>query len=62
MCSKKIDESLNYVYYSIHLFFDCLEVYLRTQGCNIHYRSTILIYKLNNPDSYNILNKHFEPS
>ena len=41
---------------------DCLEVCLRTQGCNVHDGSTIRICKLNNPDSYNILNKHFEPS
>ena len=41
---------------------DCLEVCLRTQGCNVQDRSTIRICKLNNPDSYNILNKHFEHS
>jgi hypothetical protein len=41
---------------------DCLEVCLRTQGCNVKEGSTIRICKLNNPDSYNILNKYFEPS
>ena len=41
---------------------DCLEVCLRTQGCNVKEGSTIRICKSNNPDSYNTLNKYFEPS
>ena len=41
---------------------DCLEVCLRTQGCNVMEGTTIRICKSNNPDSYNTLNKHFENS
>jgi hypothetical protein len=41
---------------------ECLEVCLRTQGCNVKEGSTIRICKSNNPDSYNTLNKYFEPS
>jgi hypothetical protein len=39
---------------------DCLEVCTRTIGCNINNGNTHKICKLNNPDSYNKLNKYFE--
>lgn len=41
---------------------DCLEVCLKTDGCSVEGKTTIRICKLNNPDSYNILNKHFGSS
>jgi hypothetical protein len=39
---------------------DCLEVCLKSTGCNLNNRDTHKICKLNNIDSYNKLNKHFE--
>jgi len=39
---------------------DCLEVCTRTNGCDINNGNTHKICKLNNPDSYNKLNKYFE--
>jgi hypothetical protein len=39
---------------------DCLEVCLKTDGCNVKNKSTHKICKFNNPYSYNKLNKHFE--
>ena len=37
---------------------ECLEVCMRSNGCSGD-RDTHRICKLNNPDSYNRLNKHF---
>ena len=39
---------------------DCLEVCMKTTGCNVERRDTHKICKVNNLDSYNKLNKHFE--
>ena len=39
---------------------DCLEVCSKSTGCNINNGGTHKICKLNNLDSYNKLNKHFE--
>jgi len=39
---------------------DCLEVCMKSTGCNIEYKDTHKICKLNSLDSYNKLNKHFE--
>lgn len=41
---------------------DCLEVCIKASGCAIPNDNgdTHKICKLNNPDSYNKLNKHFE--
>ena len=39
---------------------DCLEVCIKTNGCSVKNRDTHRICKLNNLDSYNKLNKHFE--
>jgi hypothetical protein len=39
---------------------ECLEVCTLSTGCNIQNGSTHKICKLNNFDSYNRLNKHFE--
>jgi hypothetical protein len=39
---------------------DCLEVCAKSTGCDIKHRDTHRICKLNNPDSYNKLNKYFE--
>lgn len=40
---------------------DCLEVCIKTPGCAIDNNGdTHKICKLNNPDSYDKLNKHFE--
>jgi hypothetical protein len=40
---------------------DCLEVCIKTVGCNSQINGdTHKICKLNNPTSYNKLNKHFE--
>ena len=39
---------------------DCLEVCLKTTGC-IETKDTHKICKSNNLDSYNKLNKHFDP-
>jgi len=40
---------------------DCLEVCIKISGCNLYdNEDTHKICKLNNPDSYNKLNKHFE--
>ena len=41
---------------------DCLEVCMKTTGCSIRYSDgdTLKICKLNSPDSYEKLNKHFE--
>ena len=43
---------------------DCLEVCIKQSGCYLYdgdgYRDTHKICKLNSPDSYNKLNKHFE--
>jgi hypothetical protein len=40
---------------------DCLEVCIKTSGCDIVYGGdTHKICKLNNIDSYNKLNQHFE--
>lgn len=45
-------------------FDDCLEVCTRSKGCGIKYgggtSGTHRICKLNNVDSFNKLNKHFE--
>jgi len=39
---------------------DCLEVCTKSTGCNEKYGGTHKICKVNNLDSYNKLNKHFE--
>ena len=39
---------------------DCLEVCAKVTGCDVKSGDTIRICKLNNLDSYNKLNKHFE--
>ena len=40
---------------------DCLEVCIKISGCNMYdTQDTHKICKLNTPDSYNKLNKHFE--
>jgi hypothetical protein len=39
---------------------ECLEVCTKSFGCSINDGSTHKICKINNPDSYNKLNKHFE--
>ena len=39
---------------------DCLEICIKSTGCNINNGDTHKICKLNNLDSYNKLNKHFE--
>ena len=39
---------------------DCLNVCTKSSGCNVIYGDTHKICKLNNPDSYNRLNKYFE--
>ena len=39
---------------------DCLEVCTKSTGCNIKNKETHKICKLNNLDSYNKLNRHFE--
>jgi hypothetical protein len=39
---------------------DCLEVCTKSIGCNIYNGGTHRICKINNPESYNKLNKHFE--
>jgi len=39
----------------------CLEVCIKVSGCNLYNNvDTHKICKLNNPDIYNKLNKHFE--
>jgi hypothetical protein len=41
---------------------DCLEVCIKVRGCTMNGKGgdTHKICKINNPDSYNKLNKHFE--
>ena len=39
---------------------ECLEVCTKSIGCDIDTGGTHKICKLNNPDSYDKLNKHFE--
>lgn len=40
---------------------DCLEVCIKTSGCNLYNNGdTHKICKVNNHDSYNKLNKYFE--
>jgi hypothetical protein len=39
---------------------ECLEVCTKSTGCDIDTGGTNKICKLNNPDSYNKLNKYFE--
>ena len=39
---------------------DCLEICIKSTGCNIDNGDTHKICKLHNPDSYNKLNKYFE--
>jgi hypothetical protein len=39
---------------------DCLEVCIKSTGCNVNNENTHKICKINNMDSYNKLNKHFE--
>ena len=39
---------------------ECLEVCTKSIGCDIHTGGTHKICKLNNPDSYDKLNKYFE--
>jgi len=39
---------------------ECLEVCTKSFGCGINDGSTHKICKINNPDTYNKLNKHFE--
>jgi hypothetical protein len=41
---------------------DCLEVCTKSTGCSVNVKNgdTHKICKLNNPDSYNKLNKYFE--
>ncbi len=39
---------------------DCLEVCIKVSGCNLDNGDTHKICKVNNPDSYNKLNEHFE--
>jgi len=39
---------------------DCLEVCIKSSGCNILRGDTVKICKLHTPESYNKLNKHFE--
>ena len=39
---------------------DCLEVCAKSIGCHVKNGDTHKICKLNNPDSYNKLNKYFE--
>ena len=40
---------------------DCLEVCIKIAGCDLQVKGdTLRICKLNNPDSYNKLNKHFD--
>jgi hypothetical protein len=39
---------------------DCLEVCTKSTGCDIASGGTHKICKLNNPNSYNKLNKYFE--
>jgi hypothetical protein len=38
---------------------DCLEVCIKSNGCNIDNGGTHKICLVNNPESYNKLNKHF---
>jgi len=38
---------------------ECLDVCTNSSGCSILYGDTHKICKIKNPDSYNILNKHF---
>ena len=39
---------------------DCLEVCVKSTGCSVKNGDTHKICKINNPDSYNKLNKYFE--
>lgn len=39
---------------------DCLQVCVKSTGCAVEHKGTHKICKLNNLDSYNKLNKHFE--
>ncbi len=39
---------------------DCLKVCVRANGCSIFSGQTHTICKLNSPESYNKLNKHFD--
>lgn len=40
---------------------DCLDVCIKTSGCSLYDNTdTDKICKINNPDSYNKLNEHFE--
>ncbi len=39
---------------------ECLEVCTKSIGCNVDSKDTHKICKLNNLNSYNKLNKHFE--
>ena len=39
---------------------DCLEVCIKSTGCSLNNGTTHKICKLNNLDSYNRVNKHFE--
>ena len=38
---------------------DCLEICTKSNGCNISYKNTHKICKLNNIDSYNKMNELF---
>ena len=39
---------------------DCLEVCTKTTGCNIKNKDTHTICRINNPESYDKLNRSFE--
>ena len=44
----------------VQKFSDCLKVCTKSTGCDAYNGGTHKICKLNNLDSYNKLNKHFE--
>jgi hypothetical protein len=44
----------------VQKFSDCLAVCTKSTGCNVLNKDTHTICKLNNLDSYNKLNDHFQ--
>jgi len=44
----------------VHKFSECLAVCTKSTGCNVQNKDTHTICKLNNLDSYNKLNDHFQ--
>jgi hypothetical protein len=44
----------------VQKFDECLEVCTKSTGCDVINGGTTRICKINNSDSYNKLNKHFE--